>query len=198
MSVVAGLALTPIPAQAAPVGTGTIEGTLTTAKGDPVAGVRVQLSSSAGHNDTLPLVFTDEAGHYSAAPLPAGRYRVGFYFPETMSTQWVPRAARESAATWFTVADGRTTVVDESLFATGGLDVTLVEPDTGPVQEFCVEAIGDLYLKTGCTTTGTVSLTGLPIGSYLVTATGGTGEGVKMAFADVVEDSVVPVEIQPW
>ena len=199
LSVVAALALTPAAPgfAAAPAGPGTIVGTLTTAKGAPVAGIRLQTRSSTGRNDLLPTAVTDEAGHYSLAPLPAGRYRVGFYFPETLSTQWVPQTAQESAATWFIVRSGETTIVDESLFATGGLRIGLNDPASGPIAKFCVDAIGDLFVANGCTTDGTLLLTGLPIGNYLLIATDHGADGVYSDFADVTADTVTPVLIQP-
>ena len=197
LSVVAALALTPAaPALAAAEG-GTIAGTLTTAKGAPVAGIRLQIRSATGKNDLLPTAVTDETGHYSLAPLPAGRYRVGFYFPETLSTQWVPQTSRETAATWFTVRSGETTVVDESLLAVGGLQISLNDPATGPIAAFCVDAIGDLFLSSGCTTDGTLLLSDLPIGSYLLMATDHGTDGIYSDFADVTADTVTPVLIQP-
>jgi hypothetical protein len=200
VAVLAAVVFSASPVQAAPaaaVSGGTIEGTLTSAKGVPVAGVRVLVSSSTGKNDTLPLVSTDESGHYTLTPLPAGRYRVGFYFPETMSEQWVPKATRETRGAWFTVRDGQTTVVDESLFPTGALDITLLGRDTSePLAAFCVEAIGDRYLKTGCTTTGVLHLEELPVDSYLLMVEADGEPGVNPEFADVIEDTTTSVAVQ--
>jgi hypothetical protein len=182
----------PAPAHAAPTGPGgSIEGTLTTAKGVPVAGILLQVTSPVIKSDQLPQTWTDESGHYSLAPLPAGRYRIGFYFPETMSTQWVPRKERESQAAWFTVRDGETTTVDESLFPTGALAVTLTGGDGGPVQAFCADAIGSLFLRTGCTTTGVLLLSELPVGTYLLMVSEGGGP----AWAEVTEDVTTPIEV---
>ncbi|PRY27126.1 MSCRAMM family protein [Pseudosporangium ferrugineum] len=193
---VSAVVLAPAPGHAAPAAGsgGTIAGTLTTAKGAPVAGIRVQVKSSTGADDQLPLVRTDEAGHYELAPLPAGQYRIGFYFPETLSTQWVPRKARESQATWFTVRDGETTIVDEALFPTGGLRITLRAADGASIPGFCVDAIGELYLKAGCTAEGVLVLSDLPVGTYALSVAADGNQGVSRTFTRVVEDVVTPVE----
>ena len=193
----AALVLTPASAFAQPaVAAGVVEGTLTTAAGAPVAGVRVVVHSPTPKNDwQLPLATTDDSGHYTLAPLPAGRYRIGFDFPETLSTQWVPGVAQERLASWITVRGGETTTVDQSLFATGGLDVTLRSNDGSElVQSFCVEAIGDYYVKSACTTTGTLPLTDLPIGSYLLMVQ--TDETLTPEFADVTADTTTAIEVQ--
>jgi hypothetical protein len=192
LSVAAVLVLAPAPAAyAAPVATGTLAGTLTTAKGAPVAGVYLEVKPAVGDVWMLPQSWTDENGHYTI-DLPPGRYRIGFHFPANQSTQWVPRATRESGATWFTVTEGGTTVVDEVLFPTGGMTVTLAGH-----TDFCVEAVGDRFLSYGCTTTGEVTLTDLPVNSYMVTALvdddlAGWGD------AEVAEDAVTPLEILPF
>ena len=175
---------------------GTVEGTLTTAAGAPVAGVRVLVHSKTPANDwMLPTAVTDTDGHYSLNPLPAGRYRIGFNFPETLSSQWVPGVAREPLASWITVPGGETTVVDQSLFPTGGLDISLRSSDGSElVQSFCLEAIGDYYVKSACTTTGTIPLADLPIGSYLLMVE--TDGALTPEFADVTENATTTIEVQ--
>jgi hypothetical protein len=193
----AALVLTPASAFAqAAVAAGTVEGTLTTAAGAPAAGVRVVVVSPTPKNDwQLPFTTTDESGHYTLAPLPAGRYRIGFHFPETLSTQWVPGVAQERLASWITVRSAETTIVDQSLFATGGLDISLRSSDGSElVQSFCLEAIGDYYVKSACTTTGTLQLTDLPAGSYLLMVE--TDGKLTPEFADVTEDVSTAVEVQ--
>ena len=72
LALITTLAVTAVPAHAAPTG-GVIEGTLTTANGEPAAGARLMVKSAAGIPDyQLPTAVTDEAGHYRLAPLPAG------------------------------------------------------------------------------------------------------------------------------
>ena len=199
-ALVTAVVLAPAPGYAASsaAGTGgTIEGTLTSAKGAPVAGIRVLVHSPTSTNDQFPVVVTDASGHYALTPLPAGRYRIGFHFPETLSTQWVPQAAAERGATWFTVSDGETTVVNESLFPTGGMDVTLLRrAGDGLVPAFCVDAIGDLYLKTGCTTTGVLQLTDLPVGLYILMVTAADAQSLDTEWADVTEDATTAVAVQ--
>ncbi len=200
-AIVAAAVLHPATGHAAPPSDtpgGAIEGTLTTAKGAPVAGVRLQVRSQTGKNDVLlPRAVTDAAGRYALTPLPPGRYRVGFLFPETMSTQWAPRAAQERRAAWFVVRSGETTVVDESLFPTGGLDVTLRGRDgNGPVAAFCADAIGDFYLRTGCTTTGTLHLAELPVGTYGLAVSVEGETGISPAMTQVTEDGTTTVEVQ--
>lgn len=191
----AAVVLAPAPAQAA-VADAAVEGTLTTAKGAPVAGVRVVVHSPTPANDwQLPLATTDADGHYALAPLPAGRYRIGFTFPETQSTQWVPGVAQERQASWITVHAGQTTVVNQALFATGGLDISLRGSDGMElVPSFCVEAVGDYYVKSACTTIGTLTLTDLPVGSYLLMVE--TDETLTPEFADVTEDVTTAIEVQ--
>ncbi|WP_203784650.1 carboxypeptidase regulatory-like domain-containing protein [Paractinoplanes rishiriensis] len=190
-SLAVALVLTPAPAaHAAAVATGTLTGTLTTAKGAPAAGVYLELKPAVGDVWMLPQAWTDENGHYTL-DLPPGRYKVGFHFHATMSTQWVPRATRDSRATWFTVTEGGTTVVDEVLFPTGGMTVTLAGH-----TDFCVEAIGDRFLSYACTTSGEVALTDLPVNLYMVTAL--VDENlVGWGDAEVTEDAVTPLEIVP-
>ncbi len=200
-AIVTAVVLLPATGHAAPPADtlgGTIQGTLTTAKGVPMAGVRLAVASRTGKKDhRLPGAVTDEAGRYSLAPLPAGQYRIGFLFPETLSTQWVPRATRESGAAWFTVRSGETTVVDESLFPTGGLDVTLRgRAGNGPVPAFCADAIGDFYVKAGCTTTGILHLADLPVGTYALAVIAEGERRTNPAFAQITEDGTATVEVQ--
>ncbi|GIE30973.1 hypothetical protein Ait01nite_040180 [Actinoplanes italicus] len=76
-----------------------IEGTLTTADGSaPVAGARLQITACSGTPGyLLPEAVTDESGHYRLEPLPAGRYRIGFYFADTGDQLWAPHKTRETA-----------------------------------------------------------------------------------------------------
>jgi len=197
----AAVVLAPAPSQAAPAAAaagGTITGTLTTAKGVPVAGFRVFLTSPTPANDfLLPWTTTDAAGHYALPEVPANKYRISFRDPELETIQWAPRAARESKAAWFTVRDGQATVIDESLFPTGQLSVTLLSRDgTGPLPAFCLEAVGDYYLRQGCTTTGTVEITDVRVGTYVVMAQADGETSANPEWATVTEDATAVVAIQ--
>ena len=202
----AAVVLTPAPSQAAPsqaapaaaAAGGTLSGILTTAKGVPVAGVRVFLKSPNPADDfLLPWATTDAAGQYSLPEVPANRYRVSFYDPVLETTQWAPRAARETKAAWFTVRAGQTTVVNESLFPTGHLSVTLLGRNGGePLSAFCVEAVGDYYLREGCTTTGTLEITDLRVGDYVLMVQADGDTSANPEWADITEDATTVVAVQ--
>lgn len=54
---------------------------------------------------------------------------------------------------------------------TGGLAVRLPDPMTGePIAAFCVELVDDEVVRTDCTDTGTLLLSDVPEGDYLVLA----------------------------
>lgn len=197
----AAVVLAPAPSQAAPstaAAGGTVAGTLSTAKGVPVAGVRVFLKSPTPADDfLLPWATTDAAGQFSLPEVPADRYRIQFYDPELETTQWAPRAARESKAAWFTVRDGQTTVVNESLFPTGHVSVTLLGRNGGgPLAAFCLEAVGDYYLREGCTTTGTLEIADLRIGRYVLMVQADGETAANPAWADITEDATTVVAVQ--
>jgi len=197
----AAVLFAPAPSQAAPTAAaagGTISGTLTTAKGVPVAGTRVFLKSPNSAEDfLLPWTTTDAAGNYSLPEVPANRYRISFYDPALEVTQWAPRAARETKAAWFTVVAGQTTVVNESLLPTGSLSVTLLGRNGGgPLAAFCLEAVGDYYLREGCTTTGTVEIADVRIGRYVLMVQADGETAANPAWATVTEDATATVAVQ--
>lgn len=204
--VATAVVLSPAPSQAAArpaapaaaAAGGTISGTLTTAKGVPVAGVRVFLKSPNPADDfLLPWATTDAAGQYSLPGVPANRYRISFYDPGLEATQWAPRAARETKAAWYTVREGQATVVDESLLPTGHLSVTLLGRNGGgPLSAFCLEAVGDYYLRQGCTTTGTLEIADVRIGTCVLMAQADGETAANPAWATVTEDATAVVAVR--
>jgi hypothetical protein len=196
VALLATLAVLPAPAHAAAATGGVIEGTLTTADSSaPVAGARLQIKAYSGTPSyLLPEAVTDESGHYRLEPLPAGRYRIGFYFAETGDQLWAPHKTRETAATWYTVTDGGTTVVNDSLFPTGDLDVTFKNAD-GPITAFCADASGDYFLRSGCTSTGTLNLTGLRSGRYVVLVWVEGETAVSPAWATITTGALTAVTV---
>jgi hypothetical protein len=192
VAVAVPLAATPAYAQPA---TGTISGTLTTAAGAPLADVGVTVHPTVPV-DRPPVGVTDSAGRFSVAGLAPGDYKVEFYFEETLSSQWAHRARDEASATRFTVRAGETTIVDERRYPTGSLLLTVVDGGSGqPVTTFCAQALGDYFLRDGCTDTGTLLLTDLPEGWYLLHAGPAVFQAVWWAEGTVVADQVTAITL---
>ena len=170
VTAVAAALLSTVTPALADTSTGSIGGTLTSAAGVPLADVTVVVHATAGGGDTSP-ARTDGAGRYSVAGLAPGAYKVEFWFEKTAHSQWAHQATHESAATTFRLRAGENLVVDESTFPTGSMSVTYRSQVTGElVDAFCVDATGDFFATAGCTDTGTVRLTELPVGEYAVLA----------------------------
>lgn len=184
----------PGPAQADP-GAGSISGTLTSATGTPMADVGVSVHTLSGSAVSAP-ARTDSAGRYTVADLPAGTYRVQFWVERNTNSswhQWAHQVTQPARATKFAVAAGQDVIVDETRFRTGSLSLTLQDAAGQPVGEFCADAIGDNFVETGCTETGTLVLEELPADDYVILAWAGDigGIGMTTTAADGVDHFVV-------
>ena len=160
----------PTAAAHAELATGTISGTLTSATGAPLADVRVGVQPAAG-STSVAVGLTDSEGRYTLPGLTPGSYKVKFWVHRNSTsewTQWAYQATRPNRATTFRVTAGSEVVVDETRFATGSLALRLNDAAGQPVDAFCGDVIGDNFVDTGCTETGTLTLTDLPEGEYSV------------------------------
>ncbi|WP_305789739.1 carboxypeptidase-like regulatory domain-containing protein [Symbioplanes lichenis] len=188
------LALAPGTAAHADPATGTISGTLTTAHGDPLPGVRVFARTLSGQSAGDYLQRTDANGRYTIGGVPAGTYRVQFIVEDAgvpRWEQWAHQVTTASAAKKFTVAAGQQLVVDETRFALGSLALTFLDEAGEPILAFCGEVISDQYLQQGCTETGTLIADDVPAGLAAVYLTRNDGPaGVGIGLPEVVADTV--------
>jgi Carboxypeptidase regulatory-like domain len=138
--------------------TGSITGRYTAPDGSPIAGASVQ--AVAGGDGSSAYATTANDGTYTISPVYVGQYAVGFF--ANGSGQWAHGQLDEQKAQLFTVTAGAATEVDDTALGTGSVIVVATDAATGKaVMNFCADADN----QYGCTTTGTLTLTGVRQGT---------------------------------
>ncbi|MFC7482004.1 carboxypeptidase regulatory-like domain-containing protein [Luedemannella flava] len=141
--------------------TASIRGRLLDHNGEPVTSGNVEISDGTEFFNA----YLGENGEWSATVVP-GTYKVRFI--TDTANQWAYGKTTAQAADAVTVAAGATVVVDDQLLAPGSLKVTATDAATGAaISTFCAYADNGITTDA-CTTTGTVTLTGLSGGEYTV------------------------------
>jgi hypothetical protein len=139
---------------------GTVQGTVTTGGGAPAANVMVELAGSGGFGRTAT---TSTSGAYSLSIVPAGAYTLSITEPSsglrtTASVTVVADAVTTQDLQLVSVGIVRGTVKDASNAVAPGVPVTLTGTTRGT-------------LTTTTNGSGAYSFGGVPIGSFLVSAT---------------------------
>ncbi|MEU8080313.1 carboxypeptidase regulatory-like domain-containing protein [Catellatospora citrea] len=115
--------------------TGTIAGRFVDREGVGIADLEVSVEGTAGPSYSTT---TDAAGEYRVDNVFVGSgYRVGFHGYERNIVQYAYGEVDSSDADLFTVTEGATTRVDDTLLPTGSVHFTVTDADTGaPVSAF--------------------------------------------------------------
>jgi Carboxypeptidase regulatory-like domain len=138
--------------------TGSITGRYTAPDGSPIAGAYV--SAMANRDGSYASATTASDGSYTISPVYVGQYAVEFYSGN--SGQYAHGQLDIAKAQLFTVTAGAATVVDETALGTGSVVVVATDAVSGkPVLSFCADADN----QYGCTTTGTLTLSGVREGT---------------------------------
>lgn len=169
--------------------TGTIEGKVTTVKGDPITNVHIYaVDKSCGNSTTGARATTDASGRYSVTGLPAGSYYVfteavlgeatpsAYYINEFWDEGSGTLACRDAVAV--NVGDGQTVYsIDFSLDEGARVTGRITTAGGAPLQDICVYAHGNTcsggyWLRAQATTDaqGDYSITGIPAGTCYITA----------------------------
>ncbi len=166
---------------------GTINGTVTDeTTGDPLQGICVDATGGSSGS-----VFTDAAGTYNIAGLPAGNYRVRFKdcssSPAYLSEWYNDRPDSASADLVAVTQKQKTAGIDAALALGGTVNGTVTSERTGePIEGIRVDVADASYHLLGSSATdsaGNYSVGGLPTGSY------------KVHFED---DDVPPIYLSEW
>jgi len=145
--------------------TGAIAGRLVDQAGNGVEEAMVEIQDAPEPAGSVQGT-TDATGNYRVEGLLVGTYVVRFTTPDFRRSQYAVGQTSFQTADVFTVTDGGTTVVDDTLLPTGTLRITARDATTGaPIAEFCANAFGP-GSGFDCTTTGEVTLTDLMVGEY--------------------------------
>jgi|GEM_PF-710070 len=129
------------------IDTGTVSDRLVDASGNPVSGAGVDLQN----NQHFFQGRTDENGAYEVAAFP-GVYRLSFATEH--GQQWARGKSTAGEGDLITVTANETTVVDDTLAATGSITVTARDAATGqPFTDFCVfSSVGGSCAENGVVT----------------------------------------------
>jgi uncharacterized protein YjbI with pentapeptide repeats len=154
---------------ASAAGTATLQGTVTTTGGAPVAGATVAVFSTVFGN-LLGQGPTDGVGHYAVAGLPAGQVRVQFVatgFP----TQWNGGAPSFKTAANVTAVAGTSVTRDQVLAHAGSIDATITTANGTPLSGMVAVAspatVGEVLTGTSSSPSGQLALS-LPASTYKV------------------------------
>ncbi|GAB4059439.1 carboxypeptidase-like regulatory domain-containing protein [Catellatospora paridis] len=146
------------------LGIGSLAGRFAEPDGTGLTGVLVTVTDEYGTSATTT---TGDGGTWRVDSLVAGEYRVHFTAAEPRVDQWARGKTTADAADPITVLSGRTVEVDDTRLTSGSVRITARDAVTGaPVQHFGVQ-VGE---SIGTTEQGAVVLSGLPAGTWPVTA----------------------------
>ncbi len=163
-------------------GGGSISGLVTDSLSHTIAGAAVVLTQA---NSIIQRAVTDTVGHYLIEGAPAGHYEV-----------LVSRSTFQSQIKASTIVEGETTTLNFSLSSNPGTIIGTVRDalTSTPIASASLDVFqgADVIGSTISGSDGTYSLSGLPMGSYLVRA-GQTGYQTKLAPATIA--SVIPVTV---
>jgi hypothetical protein len=116
------------------------------------------------------IVYTDDAGHYQMANIPAGPYRVSIE-DNKHGIQWAYGQESPETAEIFQVTDGGATVVDERYLPLATVSVTVTDAVTQrPVSGACAQINAGPQPRACSGANGVVSITGVQPGSWIVDA----------------------------
>jgi hypothetical protein len=177
------------------VPSGSVTGKLIDNNGSPASGATVNLNGAS--NDEHLSTRTKTDGTYRFDFVPAGSYTVEEFSADFRRVQWAPHTVAERAATLVAVSAGQTRTVNDTFLATGTLKLTAKDPSGRAIASFC----GTVHIgQSGpgaCTTTGTATISGLPVGKYDVTVTTNTDTTLDTTVRDVAVPSTLATVIAP-
>ena len=171
---------------------GTIEGSVTSAKGEPISGVDVvpyRWDAQTGEYQSVGGdAATDEDGVFHSTGLPAGSYTLQFNAEDgKYASEWWQDTYYSTAADPFDVVAGGEPVQANAKLAKGAKISGTITGSTGkPVSGATVEAfllIGSETVNVGYAETdddGTYKLKGLPAGKYALRVSAGDGVHASM------------------
>jgi len=144
---------------------GSVSGTFVSASGTPVAAAGVNLYDLS--QNRVDGTSTDADGAFRFARIRAGQYKVEF-LPGGQAAQWAYRKAAFWEADAITVAADTETVVAETAFDTGSLEVTVLDETTGaPVADACLNAdTGPQHLFRCTGADGRAAFPDITVGTY--------------------------------
>lgn len=174
-----------VSAVSAQAATGTIRGKVSLPSGEPVFPPgRVEVFFPSGILLTEGHVFAG-SGDYEVTGLPAGEYKLNFQVGKV--SQWAHQKLTFADAELFTVTEDGVTVVDETMFRPGAIQIAPTDSVTGqPIDTVCASL--DFQIPVCGGTNGVLELSNVSSGDHSLELTPSDGLHARKRLDDIHVD----------